>query len=360
MGYDIYTAVAIQPEVILVETRDDIMKNLKRCLELIDAAPQVTITAKGGYQGSWAPIKLISFPEFFIQGHEGTWSYEHYINEVLIEIPGEETRLLSEKAKEYNVYIAGTALEKDPDWIDDGLFFNTHFIIGPNGDVIHKYRKVAEATHFGLSVGPHDVLDRFIELYGDDLSSFFPVTDTEIGKIGTITCMDGHFPEHARALGVQGAEVILHPLLIDPLMTVPNDIWQAMNRMRAWENVCYVVGASWGSLIGAKRPKNVSPGKSMIVNYNGLVTAYSDTPGEAIISSVINLEELRQRRMDPSRNFPALLRNEIYRKIYEKEVYPPNQFIHGSPKDRKARDPMETIKRFVKEGIYIPPKNWSE
>jgi hypothetical protein len=41
------------------------------------------------------------------------------VNEVLIEIPGEETRLLAEKAREYGVYITSCALERDPDWIGD-------------------------------------------------------------------------------------------------------------------------------------------------------------------------------------------------------------------------------------------------
>ena len=128
-----------------------------------------------------------------------------------------------------------------------------------------------------------------------------------------------------------------------------------MNRMRAWENVCYVVAAQWGALLGARRPKYFAPGKAMIVNYNGAVTAYADFPGEAIISSVINLEELRRRRMDPSRNFPTLLRNEVYRKIYEADVYPVNQFGEASPKTREARDPRITIRDFVERGIYVPP-----
>lgn len=356
MGYDIYTAVAIQPEIKLVEKREDIMKNLKRVLELIDAAPQVQPTAKEGYEGNWAPIKLISLPEFFIQGHEGHWTYDHYINEVLLSFDSEEMYLLAEKAKEHKVYIAGCILENDPDWIDDGYFFNTHFIIDPNGQVIHKYRKFTVATHYELAVSPHDVYDKYVALYGDDLSAFFPVTETEIGKIGTITCMDGHFPETARALGIQGAEVILHPLLTDPQMSEPQNIWQAMNKMRAWENVCYVIGASWGAVTGGRRPKYFAPGKSMIVNYNGVVTAYADHAGEAIISAVINLEELRRRRTDPSRNFQTLLRNEVYRKIYEKDIYERNQFLHESPKTRAARDPFEVIKKFIADGTYIPPK----
>jgi predicted amidohydrolase len=150
---DIYTAVAVQPEIRVAVERADIVRNLTRCLDLIDAAPQSQVAAREHY-GGWAPIKLISFPEFFLTGHEGHWPFDHYVNEVLIELPGEETRRLSEKAKEYGVYIAGCALERDLAWIDDDYFFNTHFIIAPSGEVIHKYRKFTVATHYELAVSP--------------------------------------------------------------------------------------------------------------------------------------------------------------------------------------------------------------
>jgi predicted amidohydrolase len=360
MSYDIYTAVAIQNEVKVVSERSDIDRNLSRVLDLIDSAPQLCYTAKGNYQGSWAPIKLISFSEFFIQGHEGTWPYRHYLDNVLITLPGAESEKLAQKAKEYGIYIAGCVLERDPEWEADGYFFNTHFIMAPSGEIIHKYRKITTATHYELSCSPHDMYSRWVERFGDSLSSFMPVTQTDIGRLGTITCMDGHFPETARALGVQGAEVILHPLLIDPMMSPPSETWQMMNRMRAWENVCYVVAASWGALLGAKRPKMTAPGKSMICDYTGAVIAYADFPGEAIISATINLEELRRRRLDPTRNFPVLLRNEVYRKIYEETLYPPDQFSDKNPQSRVARDPHETIRRFVREGRYVLPDKLPE
>ncbi|NHM26565.1 hypothetical protein G7K71_06085 [Desulfofundulus sp. TPOSR] len=353
--YDIFTAVAVQPEIKAVEDRSDIKKNLKRTLELIDVAPQISLTARSNYnEPCYAPIKLIAFPEFFLQGHEADWSYQHYLDNVLIELPGEETEQLARKAKEYDVYIAGCALVRD-EWIKDGYFWNIHFIIDPKGEIIHKYRKLTVATHYELSVSPHDVYDRYVAEFGDSLSSFFPVTETDIGKIGTITCMDGHFPENSRALGIQGAEIILHPVLVEPLLSPPYEIWQMMNRMRGYENVAYVVSASWGAIYG-KRPKYFTPGKAMISDFNGKLLAYADYPGEMMVSAVINLEELRRRRLDPSRNYPTMLRNEIYRKIYEKEVYPANLFSKFPPHTRVERDSMATIKKFIAEGIFTAPE----
>ena len=354
MGYDIYTACAVQSEVFATRERSDIRKNLKRCLELIDLAPEAALTAKDSYKAeSWAPVKLISFNEFFIQGHDATWSFEYYMKEVVVEVPGEETELLSKKAKEYGIYISGCVLEYDPEWKD--YFFNTHFIIDPKGEVIHKYRKIATATHWELSVSPHDVLEKYIDKYGNDLETFLPVTKTDIGKIGTITCMDGHFPETARALGVRGAEIIIHPNMAGTLMSPPMDIWQIENRMRAWENICYVIAPSRGQLLEAHRPKCFVPGKAMIVNYNGVVIGYADYPGEAIVSAEINVEELRRRRTDPSRNFISQLRNEIFHKIYENSLYPPNQFLDQSPKSRISKGSKDILKKLFDEGIFEKP-----
>lgn len=354
---DMYHAGCIQPVIRAANKREVIEQNVKRCCELIDAAPQFSIAgAKGSYKNWWAPFKLLSFPEFFVQGHEGNWPYEHYLKNVLIRLDGPELDPIRKKAMEHNIYIAGCALEIDPEWSDRDYFFNTHFIIAPSGEIVHKYRKLTVAAHFEISMSPHDIYDEYVAKYGDSLSTFFPVSDLDIGKIGATTCMDGHFPENYRALGQQGAEVILHPVLVDPLLTEPTDMWSCINRLRAWENICFTVCADWGGIADSARPYNTSPGKSMICDYNGRVLAKADVPGEAIVSAVLNLEELRRRRCDPSRNYPVMLRNEVYQKIYEKPVYEANQFLGSNPKSRSARDSKAAIQRFLDDGVFVKPE----
>ena len=352
---DIYTACAVQPAVKIVQHRNDINSNIKRCLELVDISPQMGITATAGFDADhWAPVKLVSFPEFTFQGHESTWSMEHYLNHVVVEIPGEETDRFAKKAKEHGIFISLCALEKDPDL--KGWFWNTQIVIDPRGEIIHRYYKFTPAAHWELSVSPHDVYDRYVEKHGDSLAAFFPVTETEIGKIGANICMDGHFPESARALGVQGAEVVIHPSMADPLMSPPFELWQAMNKMRAWENTCYRVCPCRGRLEGALRPENIQPGRSMIVKYDGTVSAYANYPGETVISAVINLDELRRRRTSMSRNFLAQIRTEVYRKIYENPIYPINQFLEQGPSSRAERNPKDVLKEFFEKGIFVKPR----
>ena len=353
---DIYTACAIQTAVKAVSSKADRKQNIKRCLELIDISPQLGITATAGFESDhWAPVKLISFPEFTFQGHESTWTKDHYLNNVVVEIPGDETDAFARKAKEYGIYVSLCALEKDPDLKD--WFWNTQIVIDPKGQIIHTYHKFTPAAHWELSISPHDIYDRYVEMHGDSLSAFFPVVETPIGKIGTNICMDGHFPESARALGVQGAEIVIHPSMAAPLMSPPFELWQAMNKMRAWENSAYRVCPCRGRLDGALRPEYIQPGRSMIVKYDGSVVAYADHPGETVISAVINLEELRRRRTSMSRNFLAAIRTEVFRKIYEKPIYPKNGFLDKALESRAQRDPKSVLRRYFEEGIFVKPKD---
>ena len=59
----------------------------------------------------------------------------------------------------------------------------------------------------------------------NSLDTFFPVVDTRIGKLGTLICMDGNFPENARALALNGAEIIIRPTAYpEPFVSFPLDL----------------------------------------------------------------------------------------------------------------------------------------
>ena len=58
------------------------------------------------------------------------------------------------------------------------------------------------------SVCPHDVYDRWIEKYGRNLDTFWSVADTAIGRLGIMMADEGSYPENARALALNGAEVV--------------------------------------------------------------------------------------------------------------------------------------------------------
>jgi predicted amidohydrolase len=351
-SFPVYTACAIQPIHRFILQRKEIRENLNRYLQLIDMAQ----TRLGG----WAPLKLIVFPEFFLQGWTSQANMEDYRKEILIRLPGEETAQLGEKAKAYDLFIAGAALEEDP--LFPNLFFNTAFIVSPEGEIIHKYRKVMPALHSEMAMSPHDIFDQYRNICGGEKNlaeTFFPVTDTPIGKLGTFICMDGHFPEITRSLALQGAEVLLHPTAFpEPLVSPPMETWEVENRMRAFENLAYIIAPNTGGVITEETPASICPGDSMIVDFNGVIVARAPYPGETIVSAVIHLEDLRRRRQDPRRNFLTQIRSEVFEDLYQEPIYPKNRFLKEPLLDRKdlgKRGSGEVIRVFSKKGIYVEP-----
>ena len=107
------------------------------------------------------------------------------------------------------------------------------------GEVVHKAAK----NHLWCrerSCTPHDVYDRWVELFGDGIDAFYPVLRTEdIGNLGTICCSDGEYPEAVRALAFNGAEVVYRPSEAVPMTTwgsEPGGTWLLQNRGHAHFN----------------------------------------------------------------------------------------------------------------------------
>lgn len=302
MNYeDIYFIAVVQPVRKCVSNRKEIMaENLQRSCKLIDWAAKI-----GGHV---SPTRLIAFPEVFLQGWLGQatgWkvSVEKYVKDLAIEVPGTETEVLSKKAIEHNVYIAaGTVHEIDPKWPD--WFFNTAFIVGPNGKIVLKYRKLNPYPTWELGISPHDMYDEYIKEYGDDLKTFFPVVDTPIGKLAMLVCYDGEFPEIARGFALQGAEVIVRPSgIVEPHA---RDSWEITNRAMAIANRVYVAASAPGATVREEFPLFYCPGHSMISDFNGKILCHADYPGETVTGAHISLEALERKEWSRTTTISAI------------------------------------------------------
>ena len=82
-----------------------------------------------------------------------------------------------------------------------GIYYNTAAVIDADGTYLGKYRK----THI-----PH-VKGFWEKYYFRPGNLGYPVFETAVGKVGVYICYDRHFPEGARALGLNGAEIVLIP-----------------------------------------------------------------------------------------------------------------------------------------------------
>jgi len=327
---DPYLALALQPAFTNVRNREQIMDNIKSVSMLMDVAMWMAETE--------IPVRLIAIPEGLLQGFaDEIFDMKHsdYLGAIAIDIPGKETEALGKKAKQYNSYIICQA--RGTDSRIPGYYFNWAFIIDPHGEVIHKAAK-HQVYYKEPSATPHDVYDRWVEAYGDSLDAFFPVTDTDIGRLGTLVCYEGSFPETARGLAVNGAELIYRCSYAEPW--VGRGAWEIQNRARALDNTCYVVAPNIGPcqlMPGEMAPVDVSGGQSMVINYKGEILGQHEACTQSYTSGIIDIGALREFRKTAGIGaWLKELKSEVYARIYQEPVYPKN-FYADSP-DRLHAD----------------------
>jgi predicted amidohydrolase len=132
-------------------------------------------------------------------------------------VPGPSTDYFGTLAKKHDLYIVAGLNERDRH-----LVYNVAVLIGPDGKVVGKYRKVClprSEIHAGVAPGDE-----------------YPVFQTRFGKVGLMVCYDGFFPEVARRLSNKGAEVIAWP------------VWgcnPSLAAARACENHVYLVSSTY-------------------------------------------------------------------------------------------------------------------
>ncbi len=349
-----YMALALQPTMRGCRKRSEVITNLKHISDLIDAS--VWLSAID------LPVRLITIPEGSLQGFTDEvfdWDHRKYVVEMALDVPGEETEFLARKARQHNAYIIAQAKVKHAEFPE--RFFNCAFIIDPSGKVIHKHYKLQVFAREHSTV-PHDVWDRWVELYGEGLDAFYPVADTEIGRIGTLICMEGSYPETARGLAMNGAEIIYRPSYPEPY--VANGLWEIQNRARALDNTCYVVApnvACYYLTQDAETAIDTFGGQSMIVDYQGrVISEHKYGSGSSYAGAILDIEALRQYRTRSLwGNWAKDLRTEQYRVIYEQPVYPKNLCLDEPPRRHAENDEIvrRQIDAMIERGIWRRPSS---
>lgn len=179
-------------------------------------------------------LDLVVLPEFFSTGI----SHEIFQSEPEDENGGDIIKRIAELAKEYNTnVVAGTVIEKSADKL-----YNTSFVIDRSGEIVGKYRKIHLYNYMGGTEG--DIITP-----GDEPC----VIKLDFATIGVGICYDIRYPQYYRQLAKQGAEIVVLPTA----WVVPNDVyssdvslkyaqdmWVAMNRTRAFDNLVYVVSCN--------------------------------------------------------------------------------------------------------------------
>lgn len=348
-----YSAMIGQHVVHQSNTPDELVE--KRQANLDDAFDLIR------NYGARAPnLKLIIYPEFFLTGPVSPLGHKlgHISDKIGVTFPGPEMDQVAAFAQEVDAYVVGGVFEYDPEWPE--RFFNTAFIYDPSGNLIHRYRKIhcGDAMGFLPDTTPGSVYDQYVDRYGYE--HLFPVADTPIGKLATTICFDNNFAETYRAMVRRGAEVILHPT------SEPHGAhrmgWDSARRMRAFENVAYVISAGHGGeffLPGRAYRSSRGRGYSKIVNFDGSIQAEADTSGAVPLGGVIDLGALRKARADLQANVALWDDAVVYAEEYAKTP-------RGLPNNIWPDDPLgnpyyggvqikKVVEEYVNQGIFVAP-----
>jgi len=271
------------------------------------------------------PVKLVVCPENILR-HEFNEKEAPQAERVVsaVEVPGPETDRIAEMAKKYNTYVSMSIHEKDPKY--PGYFLNTAFIMNPKGKIILKYRKINPWVPLEVSTSPHDLLD----IYEDPL---FPVVETELGNLACMVCYDQFFPEVARQLTFNGAEVLIKPTIFPPypqhMNYEPYDWYTIVNKMRSIENMVYGINCN-----------SAKYGNSMIVDYLGRTLAKGVKCAPMTLGATIDISAMREyRNKTQLHNMVQQLRTECYTYL-NKPMWPVNKpLVNGKDYPKWAPRP---------------------
>jgi beta-ureidopropionase len=191
---------------------------------------------------------------------------------------GPTTRRMQEVAKKHNMALVVPLYEME----QTGVYYNTAVVIDADGSYLGKYRK----THIPQVKGFWE------KFYFRPGNLGYPVFQTKYAKIGVYICYDRHFPEGARCLGLNGAEIVYIPSATSRGLSM--HLWKI-------EQVSHAIAN--GYWVGTINRVGVEPlgdndfyGTSYFVNARGEITAQASDKDEEVLVADLDMEKNREVR----------------------------------------------------------------
>lgn len=198
---------------------------------------------------------------------------------------GSTTQLMQRLAKELGIVLVVPVYEIDA----PGFYYNSAAVIDADGTYLGKYRK----HHIPqVQAGPPGC--GFWEKYYFRPGNLgFPVFDTAFAKVGVYICYDRHFPEGARILGLNGAEIVFNPSAT--VAGLSEYLWKLEQPAHAVANG-YYVGAI--NRVGFEPPWNMGEfyGQSYLVDPRGQIVAIGGRDKDEVVVGEMDRDVIRQVR----------------------------------------------------------------
>jgi beta-ureidopropionase len=230
-------------------------------------------------QAGKAGVKMLCFQEIFT-GPYFCPSQDKKWYGLAEKIPsGPTTQLMCELAKKYNMVIIVPIYEEHM----TGVYYNTAAVIDADGKYLGKYRK----QHIPQVAG---FWEKFFFKPGN---GGYPVFKTAYGNVGVYICYDRHFPEGARALGLNGADIVFNPSAT--VAGLSQYLWEIEQPAHAVANG-YFVGAI--NRVGKEAPWNIGEfyGSSYVVGPKGKILGQASKDKDELLIVDCNFDEIREIR----------------------------------------------------------------
>jgi beta-ureidopropionase len=193
---------------------------------------------------------------------------------------GPTIRLMQDVARRHHMAIIVPIYEKE----QEGVYYNTAAVIGRDGSYLGMYRK----THI-----PHVAPGFWEKFYFRPGNLGYPTFDLGFARIGVYICYDRHFPEGARALGLNGAEIVFNPSAT--VAGLSEHLWKLEQPAHAVANG-YFVGAI--NRVGVEAPWNIGEfyGSSYFCDPRGQIIAQASRDKDEVLTADLDLDKIGEVR----------------------------------------------------------------
>jgi N-carbamoylputrescine amidase len=193
---------------------------------------------------------------------------------------GPTTRRFADLARELGVVLVLPVYEEEK----TGIYYNTAAVVDSDGGYLGKYRK----HHI-----PHCAPGFWEKFFFKPGNLGYPVFETAAGKVGVYICYDRHFPEGARILGLNGAEIVFNPSAT--VAGLSEYLWKLEQPAHAVANG-YFVGAI--NRVGHERPWDIGEfyGTSYFCDPRGQILAEAPRDRDAVVVADLDLDTIEEVR----------------------------------------------------------------
>ncbi|MGH7604251.1 MAG: nitrilase-related carbon-nitrogen hydrolase [Gemmatimonadaceae bacterium] len=241
--------------------------NIEKHLKLLD---------KAGREG----VQIICMQEIFTGPYFCAEQNTRWYDAVEKIPDGPTVRLMQEVARRHSMVIICPIYEEE----GTGVYYNTAAVIDADGTYLGKYRK----NHI-----PHCPPGFWEKFYFKPGNLGYPVFKTQYADVGVYICYDRHFPEGARELGLNGAEIVFNPSAT--VAGLSEYLWKLEQPAHAVANA-FFVGAI--NRVGVEKPWNIGEfyGQSYFCDPRGQILAEASRDKDELVMADLDLDKIREVR----------------------------------------------------------------